>query len=71
MVLKSILSLQVLNINDEEPVFIETMERILGRAGGRGGDVQVDILRRFLDARCATLRALRSPHIFQTAHPQQ
>lgn len=29
MVLKSILSLQVLNINDEEPVFIETMAAFL------------------------------------------
>lgn len=29
MVLKSILSLQVLNINDEEPVFTETMAAFL------------------------------------------
>lgn len=70
MVLKSILSPQVLNINDEEHVFIKTIAAFLAVL------VDVKAMSRltffcFLDACCAALRALSSPHIFQAEHPQQ
>lgn len=47
MELEGILSLQVLNICDEEPL---NNGRILGHLGGSGGVAQVDIPHRFLDA---------------------
>lgn len=59
----SILSLQVLNINDKE-LFSLNNRCILGSSGGCGDDVQVDILHCFLRHTLRYLDALEQPAYF-------